>query len=271
PNRTVFSRFRRAQIFHRGLRFYGVALQNNLAGLRFNPDTDGLLPGPRRPGVANDVVAENQVPGFAAHPNAGDTILQAVVLDDVVLKTVAVSSHARAFIAEKNAVLPIREDLILLQNIVRVFVSDGDAEPAVVLENVSFKQTVLHAPAQIQSVFAVAACDTFPDDGSLRAAAGMETQSRIVLADAVLNDHVVRLLKADSVAVIILHHAILNDGAEAPVKKYAAATASVEIDILILVPINDQVFHANTLDIVAADNRKNGRGLRLVGHHAIGV
>ena len=86
-----------------------------------------------------------------------------------------------------------------------------------------------------------------------------------------LHQHIVGLLETDAVAVEVPHHAILDDRAKAAIEKNAAATTAVEIDILLLVPLDDEVFHARAFEVVAADNREDGRGLGLVGDHAIGV
>src|SRR5207244_5694143 len=99
----------------------------------------------------------------------------------------------------------------------------------------------------------------------------MYPQPRVVLAHAILHQDIVGLLETDAVAVVVPHHAILDDRAKAAIEKNAAATTAVEIDILLLVPLDDEVLHARAFEVVAADNREDGRGLGLVGDHAIGV
>ena len=181
------------------------------------------------------------------------------------------SGHALGFVPEVNAVRMVESNLVVFQKIVAVLVADRDAKPTIVLQNVLLKQPVPNTPAEVESVLAVAAGDTPADHRPLRAAPGMEAQPGVVLAHAVLHQHIVGLLETDAVAVVVPHHAILDHRAKAAIEKNAAATAAVEIDILLLVPLDDEVLHARAFEVVAADNREDGRGLGLVCDHAIGV
>src|SRR5437870_5206263 len=99
----------------------------------------------------------------------------------------------------------------------------------------------------------------------------MNPQAGVVLAQATLHEDVVGLLEADPVAVIVPHLTILDDGAKAAVEKNAGATTAVEIDILLLVPLEDEIFHTRTFQVVAGDDWKDGGGLGLVPQHAIGI
>ena len=101
----------------------------------------------------------------------------------------------------------VADDLVAAQEVVGVLVADRDAEPAVVLQAVALEHAVADAPAQEQAVGAVAPGDAVPHDGALRAAAGVEAEVGVVLADAVDDRHVVRLLEADPVAVVVPHDA----------------------------------------------------------------
>ena len=181
------------------------------------------------------------------------------------------ASHALGFVAEEDSVLLVEPNLVVLQKIVRILVSNRDAEPPVVLQKVFLKQPVPDAPTQIQSILTIAPGDTFADHRPLRTAARMEAQTGVVFAHAALNEDIVGLLEADAVAVVVPHDAILNNGAEAAIEKNAGASTAVEIDIFILVPFDDQVFHTRAFEVVAADDRENCRGLGLVGRHAIGI
>src|SRR5688500_6348543 len=99
----------------------------------------------------------------------------------------------------------------------------------------------------------------------------MKTKSGVIFARATAHQHVIRLLKTDPIAVVIAHHTVLNDSAEAAIKKNSGAAATIERNIFSLVPVNSQVLDAGPFQNVTADDRENRRGLRLVGHHAIGV
>src|SRR6185369_12222556 len=77
--------------------------------------------------------------------------------------------------------------------------------------------------------------------------------------------------KADAVTVIIPHRAVPDNRPETAIKKNAAATATVQIHILLFVAIDDQIFNARTLKVVAADHGKHRRSLRFVRKGAIRV
>src|SRR6185369_4521223 len=111
--------------------------------------------------------------------------------------------------------------------------------------------------------------DAFTDGGPLRTAAGMDAQPCIVFAHTALHQHIVGLLEADAVSVKIPRHTILNHCAKTAIEKNAAAATAVEGDILILIPVNDEVFDARAFEVVAADDREDGCGLSFVRQGAI--
>src|SRR5205809_2572359 len=132
--------------FCRGLNL--IVFESDLAGLFFDVDASGLFARFQGASVADDVVAENKVLGLAAHADAGGVTFAAVVLNEVVLKPVAMRSHAGGFVAEENPVLMVGAHFVILQKIVGVFVADGDAETAVVFEDIFLEQPILDAPAK---------------------------------------------------------------------------------------------------------------------------
>ena len=91
------------------------------------------------------------------------------------------------------------------------FVSDGDAETAVLFQDVVFEQAVAHTPAQEQPVGPVAPRNTPADGGALGAAAGVQAEMAIVFAGAIQHGDIVRLLKADPIAVVVADGAALGD------------------------------------------------------------
>ena len=122
--------------------------------------------------------------------------------------------HPRRLVAEAHAARAVPEDVVAAEEVVRVLVPDRDPELAVLLEAVVLEHTVADAPAEEQPVGAIATGQAVPDDGPLRAAAGVQTQVGIVLTDAGGDRHVVGLLEADPIAVVVSHHAALDDRAE---------------------------------------------------------
>ena len=88
----------------------------------------------------DNVVSEDEVSGFAAHADARRVACEAVVFDQVVVETIAVPGHAQRLVAEDNAILPVRANLVVADQVVRVFMADGDAVAAVILDNVLLEQ-----------------------------------------------------------------------------------------------------------------------------------
>src|SRR6185295_362565 len=195
-------RMRVPAVVHRGFGFNLVVFENHLSGRLLNADADGLFARFCGPRIPDDVIAEDEVSRLATHADACRVGLVPVVLNEVFFQPIAVAGHPQRFVPEEDAVFVIPAHFVLLKQIVRVLVSDGNAEAPVVLEDVFLEQPVPDAPAKEESVLAVAPGDAFPDHGPLRTASRMEPKPRVVLAHATLHEHVVGLLEADAVAGI---------------------------------------------------------------------
>src|SRR5262245_8199478 len=254
-----------------GLRVDGVAFERHLSGLFFDADADKLALILRGACVPDDVVPKNEVLRFAPDPDAGGLAGDAVVLNHIVLESVPVPGHSQGFVPEIDAVLFVRADDVFAQKIVAVLVADGNAEPSVVLEQILLEQPVTDAPAEEQSVLAIAARGAVAHHRTLRTASRVKAQSRGVFARAAPHGHVVGLLKADAVAVKVSRRPVLNQGAEAAVEKDAGSAAAIERDVLLLVAVDDQVFDPRAFEIISTDDGKHGGSLGFVRHHAIGV
>ena len=99
----------------------------------------------------------------------------------------------------------------------------------------------------------------------------MEAERRVVLAHAVADDDIVRLLETEAVAVEVSHRAILDDGAETAVEEDAPAAAAVEMRVVLLVAVNGHTLDAAILEVVTADDGEERCGRRAVAHHAVGI
>src|ERR1051325_4262946 len=86
-------------ILHLGLGLNLIPFENDFAGRLFDADADGLFARFGRTGVADDVIAEDEILGFTAHTNAGGVGFAAVVLDHIVFKAIAMAGHALGFVA----------------------------------------------------------------------------------------------------------------------------------------------------------------------------
>src|SRR5260221_13745484 len=84
-----------------------IVVENDLASRFFNTNADRLFSGVGRARIADNIVAENEVLGFAPHADSGGLGFGAVVFDQIVLKPIAMTGHAGAFVAKENAVLVV--------------------------------------------------------------------------------------------------------------------------------------------------------------------
>src|SRR6266487_3029136 len=258
-------------VLNRRWRVDGVAVRLDLAHAFLQPDAGDLLAVVARAGVADGVAFEDQVTRFSAHANAGGSPLQAIVFDEVVLDAIAMAGHADGLVAKADSVLLVAKDLVAADEIVGVLVPDADAEAAVGLERVVLENSVLDPPAEEQAVFAIGAGRAGADQRPLRTAPGMETERGVFFAHAFEHLHIVALLEADAVAVVTAHGAVREDRSGATIQKNPRAAAAVEMDVLLLVAVNGQRLDSDPFDVGAADHGEDRRGLRAVGHHAIGV
>jgi hypothetical protein len=237
--------------------------------VQLNADELALLVGGT--GVADDVVFEDEIARFAADLDGWRRFGCAVVFNDVFFDAIAVAGHAFGFIAEMNAGLLIAADLVFAEKIVGIFVADGNSEAAVVFEDVVFENAVFDAPAEEQAVFFVILGEAAADGRALGAAAGMQTEAGVSFAGAVGHSDVVALLETDAVAIVVADGAARDDRARAAIEKNSSAATSVEVDVLVFVAVDGQIFDARVFEMVAAHDGENGGGLRAVIDHAVGV
>ena len=92
-----------------------IILERHFPSTLLNTNADELFLILGVTGIANDVLAKHEVPGFTANPDARGIGSCTVVLNHILLKSVAVTSHSYSLVAEKDAVLPVPADFIFLQ------------------------------------------------------------------------------------------------------------------------------------------------------------
>jgi len=129
------------------LRINLIAIQGHFADSILDSNPNSLLPGIPWPGVSNDIVTKHQVAGFPSHTNARHLALTAIVFNNVSFQTITMPGHPHGLVSEHHALLPISTDFVILKQIVRVFVANGNAVTTVVLEQVLLKYAVTHTPA----------------------------------------------------------------------------------------------------------------------------
>gem|GEM_PF-4125030 len=71
--------------------------------------------------------------------------------------------------------------------------------------------------------------------------------------------------------MVIPNDAISNNSPETTEEKNTRAAASIEMNIVLLIPVNDQSFNGSSFDVITADYRVNGCDPGILCHHAIGV
>src|SRR5205809_582561 len=117
------------------------------------------------------------------------------------------AGHAFGFIAKMNAGLGVAADLVFAEEIVRVFVTDGNSEAAISLQNIFFERAEFHAPAEKQTILLIVFGDASAHSGTLRTAAGMQAQPRVIFRNAIIDHDVIGLLEADAIAIVIANRA----------------------------------------------------------------
>src|SRR5689334_13933094 len=71
-----------------------VSVERNGSDFLLQTDADRLLPIGGGACISDGVVLEHQIPGLTTHTNTRHLTLDAVVLDDIVLKAVTMACHA---------------------------------------------------------------------------------------------------------------------------------------------------------------------------------
>ena len=188
-----------------------------------------LLP---RPGIPNGVVPEYEIPDLATDSNPGSFSGGCVVLDHVFNQAVPVPRHSQGFVAEEHTTLGIIQDVILLNQLIGMHVTDGDPEPSVPLQAVSLKEPVPDSPAKEETVLAIPSRRRPKNLGPLRTTSRMNAQVAVADTGAVSDGDIIGLLKTDPITVVILDHAVFNDRPEPPVEENPRPAAPVEIGVL---------------------------------------
>ncbi len=99
----------------------------------------------------------------------------------------------------------------------------------------------------------------------------MESEMGIFLADAVFDAHVIGLLEADPVPMEATDHAMKDLRSETSIEEDASSTATVEMHVLILVPVDGEAFEGCAFNVVTADDGEDSGRLGVACHHAIGI
>jgi hypothetical protein len=123
------------------------------------------------------------------------------------------AGHACDLVSKKYAILVIAADLIVPQQVVGIFVPDGDPKSMVAFQQIVFEEPLFDAPAKEEAILPIVAGDAVPDDGALRAASRVQAQTGVCFAAAPRNSDIIALLEADAVAIVIAHSAFFDTGA----------------------------------------------------------
>ena len=240
-----------ALVENRGLGLDGVALHRHLARLLADADA-GLLP--TAAAVLDDVAADDGVACRAVHEESPAF----VVPDDVILERDPVRRHRLGFLTPIDAAKLVADDGVLADEVVAVFVADGHAVTAVVLQPVALGYAAAHAPTKEESVVAIRNCARVFHRGPLRSAAGMQPKPGATLDDTAIHLHVVRLLETDAVAIVVAHEAVADHAMVATIEEDAGGAAAVHLGrVLRAIAVHRQVLHAGLLQVVTADHRIN--------------
>ena len=100
----------------------------------------------------------------------------------------------------------------------------------------------------------------------------MQPETGASLDDAGIHRDVVRLLKTDTVTIVIPNVAMRDGGVVTAIEEDSGRTATIHFRrILGAIAVNGERFHPRVLKIVSTDYGKHGGGKALVMHHDIGV
>src|SRR5262249_27794435 len=138
--------------------------------------------------------------------------------------------------------------------IVGIAMTNRDAQ-AIAHNAVLLRQTIFDTPAKEDADVVSAQC-VVADDGALRAGARMQAQPCVVLADAVLNDHIMANLPTDAVAVIVACSHVIYVNAVAVLKKDASGIVAVQFSIILPIAIQHEPLDADIVHHLAADDRE---------------
>src|SRR5262245_16619154 len=112
-----------------------------------------------------------------------------------------------------------------------------------------------HAPAKEKPIPPILPGQAAPDNGSLRAAPGVNPQGGIVFARARDHLHIVRLLEADPIPVVIMDPAALDDRSKGTIEEDSRATAAVQVEVLVACPVDGQTLYSGIFQVIAEIGR----------------
>lgn len=209
-----------------------IAFQGHIAGILSDANANLL---PSLAGVFDDVVAQDGSDSESIYKHAPAFI----VTHGVAFKSDAMSGHRLGFISPIDSTQLVSYDSIVADGVFAVLVTNRHAIAAVVLQQVAFGHTSAHSPAEEETILAILDGAAVLDRRTLRAAAWMESKTCTTPNLTAIDFDIVRLLKANPVAVVVANPAVRDATVVSPIEKDARRTAAIDLGgVVRAVPID---------------------------------
>src|SRR5260370_19769820 len=185
-----------------------------------------------------------------------DTAFLVEPQDPVLLDAVPIPFECRcAFLPDQDAYRSACPDVVVADDIVSIVMSDGDAVPLAALDVVLLGERPLDPPAEKETLI-VANHAVPPDHGTLRAGARVEAESRVIVAVAILPQHVVANLPAYAIAVVVTRRDFAISDRVAVLHPDKAGVVSVQISVVRFVAVERNIFDGDVRNVLAAEERE---------------
>lgn len=107
-----------------------------------------------------DVVAlKCKIAHMATDADGGSTRLSPIAYDMISDDAVPVWGHANSLIMEEDSIGCVVANLIILDKVVCIFMSDGNTKAPIVFQHVLFKDPITNPPAQKEAIGSIVARD----------------------------------------------------------------------------------------------------------------
>lgn len=218
-------------------------------------------------GVGDLVPCDHEVACQRLNIEAVSFFRAAVVQNLVTSEAVAMPAVLKSLFPEVDACKAIAGNCVVNEDIVCVFVADGNTVLAVVLDPIVFEAAITHPPTQKKAYLAVVVNAATPHRGMRTTGTWMNSVTRVAMGFAVEHLNVIRDLKRNAIAVVVSSHTIANDGVLRSIEINGSAAAAVNIGVLCLVSVHNEILKDDAVSLNRAEDWKavSNRSLLFLG------
>lgn len=237
--------------------FQGIALilNGSRTGGLVDPVTLGALFGGSR--IRDPVACNHNITGMRLDIESVAALLIPIVEDLVIPERGAMSAVLERLLPEIDTRDAIAGNGVVKERIVGVLVSDGDPILPVVFNYIARKLTVPYPPAQEQAYLSVVVNAAVLHCGLVASGTGMDSIACMSEGFAIQHANIVRDLKRNTVSVVVPGNAVADSDVAGQIDVNCAASAAVDVRVLILVPIDGHVFKDHAFGLDRAENWKS--------------